>query len=467
MKRLGWLLVLILVSLVVNGAISLRNAQAQSGPGAEILRLVNQVRAEHGLPPYAYNGTLSAAAQNHATWMATNVIYSHTGAGGSRPQDRASAAGYNGAVAENIVGGSNMTPNQGVIWWRNSALHYSMMVSSRYSEAGVGFATNGSQNMYVLVMGRPAGSGPQPAAPAEEPQAEPLIITPIELAQPREDGAIVHVVQEGQALWQIAAHYETTVDELLYINSRREDDILQPGDEVFVRLPDGAPPPPTPTPPLTHIVREGENAWMIAARYDVPLDTFFYLNNLTEDSMLHPGNEVKIRLAEGEPPPPTPTPIINAVVESGDSLWAIAAEHGVTLEQLTAWNNLSQDAILTVGQELLVVEPTSPPTATPTVVPATTTPEASTPMPSAGGSSAIAASLQETAVGVATPVSSSDSNSSQSSLSATATPAVANALMAVDDPESGDNTLLYIGSLFVAGLGVALFMLSGVLKRNF
>ena len=437
-----WLLLFLLSLLFWSPAG--HKASAQGGAAAEILQGVNQVRAEHGLPPYSYNATLSIAAQNHANWMANNVIYSHTGAGGTLPQDRARAAGYQGYVAENIVGGWHMTPRQGIIWWRNSSLHYSMMVSNRYTEAGVGYASNGTENMYVLVMGRPADAAALAAAPANEPQSEPLMVIPIELAQPREDGSIVHVVTEGQALWQLAAHYETTLQELLLYNNLDEDDFLQPGDEILVRLAEGAPPPPTPTPPLVHTVREGENPWIIANRYSLDINTFFYLNGLEEYDFLHPGNEVRIRLAEGEPPPPTPTPKLAHIVREGDTLWSVAAQNGLTMEELLALNGLAENAILQVGDELFIrATETPPPTPTPDV---TETPTPQTPEPTDPAALALAAStaMEPAPTATSTPQPTPVSGTSRA--------------------QGDGNGLLYLASLLLAGVGLLLFV--GVVLRR-
>lgn len=437
-----------------------RPAAAQSGPAAEILQRVNQVRADHGLPPYRYNGTLAVAAQNHANWMAANVSYTHTGAGGSSPQDRANAVGYNGYVSENIVGGTGMTPAQGVIWWRNSPIHYRMMVSTRYSEAGVAFATNGTHNMYVLVMGRPAGGVEMPGP---EPQSEPLIITPITLAEPREDGSIVHEVEEGQALWQIAAHYEVELDEMMLINGMDEDAILQPGDEVFVRLADDATPPPTPTPPLTHVVREGDNAWIIAARYDVELETIFYLNGLSEDTVLQPGETIKVRLGPGETPPPTATPKLTHVVQEGETLWAIAALNDLTVEELRALNNLSEEAILQPGDELLIRETGTP---TPAVTATITTTVAPTGTQAEGDGSADVEAAAP--AGDAAVMAVEDSSPAPTPAAATPTPegTPTPAQMVQADSGSGEPEMdaLYLGSLFVAGLGLAL--LAGLVLRQ-
>jgi LysM repeat protein len=263
-----------------------------------------------------------------------------------------------------------MSPRQGLIWWQNSPIHYNTLVTSNYPQAGVGFATNGQENMYVLVVGRPPG----PYENVRRPQttaasAAPLIITPIELAAPREDGSIVHVMQQGQALWTVAAYYDVDLDYLYLINGLTEDDFLHPGDEVTVRLADGQEPPPTPTPPLTHTVREGESAWSIALQNGIGLDYLYLLNNMNPDSMLQPGDQLVVRLAEGQEPPPTPTPPTHHVVRSGQSLWLIAALYNLTLEELMAMNDLTPESVIRAGDQLQIRHlPTAtpvPPTGTP------------------------------------------------------------------------------------------------------
>ena len=351
---------------------------AQGDPASEIFQLINQFRAGRGLPPLQYNATLAVAAQNHANWMASSLLYSHYGQGGSSPQTRATAAGYIGNVRENIVGGTNMSPRQGLIWWEHSPTHYNTLVTTQYVEAGVGYAPGGGQNMYVLVVGRELDDDNPIVLGNRQPAAQPLIITPIELSEPREDGSIVHVMQQGQAMWTIAAYYDVDLDHLYLINSLTEDDVLHPGREVYVQLAEGQSPPPTPTPPLTHVVQDGESAWSIASIHGIELDFLYLLNNINDSAVLQPGQEVVVRLAEGQAPPPTPTPPIHHIVRSGDSLWNIAAIHGLTIDELMTLNNLTQESVIHVGDELLISFPT--PTALPTEIPATPVPASSRPV---------------------------------------------------------------------------------------
>jgi LysM repeat protein len=366
---------------------------AQSDPASEIFQLVNNFRISLGLPPFQYNSTLAIAAQNQANWMAANVVYSHTGEGGSTPQTRAAAVGYTGYVVENIVGGGNMSPRQGLIWWQNSQVHYNTLTSTRYVEAGTAFASNGVQNMYVIVVGQGAGTViTAPTGSEPDSSAEPLIITPIELAKPREDGSIVHLLQQGQALWTIAAYYDVELDHLYLINGLSPGDVVYVNDEVMVRLAEGQTPPPTPTPSPTHIIREGESAWSIANQYGISLDTFYSLNGLTEGAVLQPGDEVFVRLAEGQSPPPTPTPRTTHTIRQGESLWAIAAIYDLTVDQLLAFNDLVVAPILRIGDELRII-PLAPTAEAPATMPppaeTAATPDSIPPIPTPEDSGAV------------------------------------------------------------------------------
>jgi LysM repeat protein/membrane protein implicated in regulation of membrane protease activity len=392
-----WILGILLCLLLVVGETTAVNAQSASA----IFQEVNQFRSNNGLTPFQYSAALAAAAQNQANYMAAYTVFSsHVGAGGSTPQSRAAAAGYIGRVTENIVGGTGMTAARGLTWWVSSPVHYNTLITSRYQEAGTGFATNGTDNFYVLVVGQPSDAPPQNVV---DDSPEPLYITPITLAQPAEDGSIVHVVQEGQALWSLAAHYEVTLSDLLLFNSLPPNAIVQPGDRITIRLADGAAPPPTPTPPTMHTVLEGQSLWSIAVQYNVKLGDILWLNNMAEDVVLQPGALVRVRLAPDEAPPPTPTPILYHAVRSGQTLWEIALTYGLSLEQLLALNSMDQNALIQPGELLLVrqAEPTPLPT-----LPPTETPPPATPSPTqtpTTASTAVSASLSQASNFVATP----------------------------------------------------------------
>ncbi len=380
-----WLAVALIIFFVLQRPSETTVVHAQAGSNQEILRLVNELRANYGLPPFVWDQRLASAAQNQASFMAENNVYSHSGYGGSTPQSRASAAGFPGRATENVVGGTNLTPGQGVIWWRNSPIHLNTLLSPQYSHVGIGTAQGFDQNFYALVAGSPTGYG-APAVPQVTDDNDELLapVAPVILAEPREDGSVVHVVDTGQSFWVIAARYEIPLEQLYLFNNLNEDSLITPGDELIIRLADGQEPPPTPTPPPFHTVREGDSWWTIAAWHNLSVDDLLWLNSASESSVLHAGNQVRIALLPGEEPPPTPTPQLAHIVKAGETAWDIALRYNIDLGELIALNDLGPNAVLSIGEELIVVTPTATPLPTeiPTETPfptatATVTPTAS------------------------------------------------------------------------------------------
>ncbi len=171
---------------------------------------------------------------------------------------------------------------------------------------------------------QPPPAPPPPTSPPDTPTPVPPTPTPaqVALATPPA-GSGVYVVQEGDTLSQIAAQFGITMEDLMAANGLTEADIIHPGQELIipgVQVP--TPEPPTPT-----------------------------------------------------PPPPTPPPGATVyVVQEGDTLIQIAAQFGVTVEDIMAANGLTDAALIQVGQELIIpvsASPTEPllePTGTPPII---------------------------------------------------------------------------------------------------
>ena len=74
------------------------SSSAQAGDAWQLIAEVNALRAAYGLSPYEVNNALMSAAQKQSDYQASIGTWTHTGAGGSRPYDRAVAAGYGGGA---------------------------------------------------------------------------------------------------------------------------------------------------------------------------------------------------------------------------------------------------------------------------------------------------------------------------------------------------------------------------------
>lgn len=124
----------------------------------EVFASINAYRVEEGLTPYAMNQDLSNAAQAHAQDMACNNFFVHTGSDGSTPQTRATVAGYTGKVTENVYGSyPPLTPEEVKELWRLDQVdpvHNENLISTQYTEIGVGYAFFNNFGYYVVVFGK-------------------------------------------------------------------------------------------------------------------------------------------------------------------------------------------------------------------------------------------------------------------------------------------------------------------------
>lgn len=218
-----------------------------------LIAAVNNLRTSRGLAPYTTNASLMASAQGHSNYMAANNVITHTGAGGTRPKDRAIAAGYGGGkavfVSENIAGGGNWTVSSVIQLWMGDYLHQNTMLNPKYKDAGAGVASSGNTNYFTLDVGYVAGnagsgsgsgssgSGSVPAEPTK-----PVVI-PVQKATPLPDGSIIHIVQQGQALWNIAAIYNIDLQELMALNNFTNSTLIYPGDKILIKAADDTPTP--------------------------------------------------------------------------------------------------------------------------------------------------------------------------------------------------------------------------------
>jgi uncharacterized protein YkwD len=126
----------------------------------EVINAVNAYRAQKGLPAYTVNAQLAQAAQRHAIDIACHKLYVHTGTDGSTPKTRVADTGYvASSVSENVNG--NYPPLDGkeaVNWWINDKTdprHGQNLVSTTFTEIGVGYAFFDNYGFYALVFAKP------------------------------------------------------------------------------------------------------------------------------------------------------------------------------------------------------------------------------------------------------------------------------------------------------------------------
>lgn len=125
--------------------IVLAPAAAAATSSTQLLRVMNEARAEHGVGPLRSDAPLRRAARAHSVDMIRTEVFGH-----NRFVERLQRFGVRGPyVGENLawgVGGS--TEARAIVSsWLASPLHRANLLNARFQRVGLGFAS-GSFNGY-------------------------------------------------------------------------------------------------------------------------------------------------------------------------------------------------------------------------------------------------------------------------------------------------------------------------------
>ena len=143
------------------------------------IELTNTERHKNGLAPLALSPELGQAAQAYSAVLARTGCFAHTCGPVPDVVDRIGRAGYNGwaAIGENIAAGYP-TPEAVLDGWMTSPSHRANILSSRYTEIGIGIATGDGRYKMFWTQNfgtRPGGALPE-LVPVPRPEPEPEFV---------------------------------------------------------------------------------------------------------------------------------------------------------------------------------------------------------------------------------------------------------------------------------------------------
>jgi LysM repeat protein len=124
-----------------------------------------------------------------------------------------------------------------------------------------------------------------------------------------------HTVKRGDTLWSISRDYDCTISELCAANNISRRDILRVGQTLIIPK-----------------IKKEETA-------------------VTEETTGETGEEVKVTTETAVTPPDVETEYYT--VQAGDSYWKISRAYGISVSELMALNDTSDD-FLREGQKILV-----------------------------------------------------------------------------------------------------------------
>ncbi|MGP4072646.1 LysM peptidoglycan-binding domain-containing protein [Piscibacillus sp. B03] len=146
----------------------------------------------------------------------------------------------------------------------------------------------------------------------------------------------IHVVSSGDTLWRIARRYNTTIDQISYVNDLADQNVLVVGQSLVV-----------PDPTVEYVVQPGDTLWRISQEYGIPMEEIADFNNIANPSLINVGDMLQM-------------PYRIHTVQSGQTLWMIAQRYGTTVSDIVEVNDISNPSQISPGQRIRVPVPPLP-----------------------------------------------------------------------------------------------------------
>ena len=182
-----------------------------------------------------------------------------------------------------------------------------------------------------------------------------------------------YTVVSGDSLYAIARKTGTSIQDLLSLNGLNLNSVIHPGqvlqlsnayessstEETVTTTEETASSEETSTSgnAQMYYVHQGDTLYRIARNNGISLSTLLEWNNLSVDSPIHPGQGLIVSYGSSssseEANTTTQSSESTYTVKAGDGLWRIAKNHGLTLDELKAMNQLTSN-IIQPGQVLIV-----------------------------------------------------------------------------------------------------------------
>ncbi len=180
--------------------------------------------------------------------------------------------------------------------------------------------------------------------------------------QTQTSGNGTYTVKAGDSLYRIAVNHNMSLQELKNLNNLSSN-LIMPGQVLKVSGQVSSSQPSTNTSQSsnqtqasgngTYTVKAGDSLWAIANSHKMTLNDLKRVNNLSSD-LIYVGQTLKVTkgaVTTVNKPNTQSNTNKTYTVKAGDSLWRIASNNGTTVNQLKALNNLTSDMIY-VGQNL-------------------------------------------------------------------------------------------------------------------
>lgn len=111
---------------------------------------------------------------------------------------------------------------------------------------------------------------------------------------------------------------------------------------------------------VKYTVLGGDTVSSIAAKFGISTSTVLWANNLSETSLIKPGQDLTILPIDG----------VRLVVGKGDTITSLSKKYHANADEILAYNKVASEELLNIGQELIIpggsIETVKPPAPAPT-----------------------------------------------------------------------------------------------------
>lgn len=156
---------------------------------------------------------------------------------------------------------------------------------------------------------------------------------------------IYYTVQRGDTLSQIASRFGTTVQEIAKINGIQNINLIYPGQILRINSSTNNPGSETnPTGKTYYTIKRGDTLSGIAKRYGVTIKNLSNWNNIKNPNLIFPGQRLTIYGKN------TSNNNVYYTIQKGDTLWGIARKYRTCIKRIARINGITNPNLIYAGE---------------------------------------------------------------------------------------------------------------------
>lgn len=140
----------------------------------------------------------------------------------------------------------------------------------------------------------------------------------------------IHVVKQGESIWQIANRYNVNMSMILQLNELPNPNRLLVGQSLII-----------PIPGESYTVKYGDTLWSISLQFNVPIQSIIQANGIYDANAIFPGTILYI------------PPIIHTI-QPEQTLWQIANFYRTSIDSIRLQNQIDDPNKIFPGTQLII-----------------------------------------------------------------------------------------------------------------